>query len=94
VAFTRLWPSRRSRALTIVALFLATGCTGGFPRRVPGSDVTLPPPTRIAVLESLLGCATGVQTIAMPDNMGTCRSVTGDTVPDPRTVLPPPTKVP
>ena len=86
--------SPRSRAFAVGALILVSGCLTGFPQRTPGSDMTLPPPTRFSFLESLLECATNVQGIAGPENAGMCRSVTGDSVPDPRVIIRPPTRVP
>jgi hypothetical protein len=80
-----------------VALITVGGCVGPFPRRVPGSDVTLPPPTGKWLLESLIACASqvGDKSLAPARDGGTCRAATGDTIPDVRgPTAPPPTKVP
>jgi hypothetical protein len=88
--------------LAVAALVLAGGCVGPFPRRVPGSDITLPPPTGNWLLESLIDCATGVKVgskagdkdLSTPRDGAKCRTATGDTVPDARGPTPPPAKTP
>jgi hypothetical protein len=79
------------------ALILLSGCgVGPFPRRRPGSDVTLPPPTSEWLLEAVLGCATSVvtKTPAGARDVTICRTATGDTVPDPKQGPTPPAKTP
>jgi hypothetical protein len=80
-----------------VALITAGACVGPFPRRVPGSDMTLPPPTGNWLLESLIACASQIadKSLAPARDAGTCRAATGDTIPDMRgPTAPPPAKVP
>jgi hypothetical protein len=79
------------------ALIMLSGCgVGPFPRRRPGSDITLPPATSDWLIEAALGCATPVVTkgAAGARDVATCRKATGDTVPDPKQSPPPPTKTP
>ena len=90
---------RLRRAGLAAALLALAGCgVGPFPRRVPGSDVTLPPSTGEWLLGSLVGCAAPVVTKGVAgarDAAATCRTATGDTVPDLRGPAPaPPATVP
>lgn len=87
----------RHLGLAAAGLVLVAGCVGPFPRRVPGSDMTLPRSTGTWLLESLVDCANqkGATGVALARDGTTCRMATGDTVPDPSTRLtPPPVKVP
>ncbi len=80
----------------LLALVALTGCgVGPFPRRRPGSDVTLPPSTAEWLIEAALGCATAaaVNGVAGARDVATCRKATGDTVPDSKGPTPP-TKTP
>jgi hypothetical protein len=91
--------STRVRRIGLIAVALITGggCVGPFPRRAPGSDMTLPPPTGTWLLESLIGCASQAvdKSLAPARDGGTCRAATGDTIPDMRGPSPPPpVKVP
>jgi hypothetical protein len=96
---TRLPSHSRIRRLgvAVTALVLVGGCVGGFPRRVRGSDITLPQSTGNFLLQALLDCASeiGDKSLAPARDGATCRTATGDTVPNTRgPVTPPPTKVP
>jgi hypothetical protein len=84
-------------ACLAAALILLSGCgVGPFPRRRPGSDMTLPPSTTDWLIEAALGCASPVGTkgVGGAREVAICQKATGDTVPDPKQTPPPPTKTP
>jgi hypothetical protein len=87
----------RRIGLAAAALVIVAACVGPFPRRVPGSDMTLPRSTGTWLLESLIDCAnqTAQSGLAPARDGATCRMATGDTVPDPSPRLTrPPVKIP
>jgi hypothetical protein len=90
---------RRLPRLVIVAAALVSvgGCVGPFPRRAPGSDITLPRPTSEWLLDGLIACASQLadKSLTPARDAGRCRATTGDTIPDARgPIVPPPVKVP
>jgi hypothetical protein len=85
---------RIARIIVLGGLAAAAGCVSGLPRRVPGSNITLPDSKTDIVRDLLIGCENSADGAA-GGGRATCGSVIGGTRAVPAApVAPPENKTP